>query len=293
MHAGDCRLIRPHEHDLGDGFTVRRLLPQAGRRSIGPFVFFDHMGPVRLPPGQGMDVRPHPHIGLATVTWLFEGCIRHRDSLGSDQDIRPGELNWMIAGHGIVHSERSPQAERETGARVHGIQTWLALPAGHEETAPAFHHYGAENLPRVEAEGVKIRVMAGEAWGVRSPVPLFSPTLFAEVRLQVGAHWHLPEGHDELGLYVVDGTLSAGGTRIRTGEMAVFGRMPAPLLAQDECLLVLVGGAPLDGPRIVWWNFVARDRKRIRQAGADWKAGRFGTVPGDDEECIPLPEGGP
>jgi redox-sensitive bicupin YhaK (pirin superfamily) len=286
--------VRPREHDLGDGFIVRRALPHAKARSVGPFVFFDHMGPVELKPGQGMDVRPHPHIGLATVTWLFEGSIRHRDSLGHDQEIRPGEVNWMTAGRGIAHSERSPRAMRERGGMLHGIQTWVALPAADAETDPDFHHYGADQFPQIERPGVRIRLMAGEAWDARSPVKVFAPTFFAEVRMQGGAELELPAGHAEQGVYLVEGDVAMGGHRLAPTEMGVHrGEAPPRLHADADSLLILVGGAPLDGPRIVWWNFVARDRARIEQAGRDWKEGRFGIVPGDEEEFIPLPEEGP
>jgi hypothetical protein len=270
---------------------VRRALPHAKARSVGPFVFFDHMGPVDLKPGQGMDVRPHPHIGLATVTWLFEGSIRHRDSLGHDQEIRPGEVNWMTAGRGIVHSERSPDAMRARGGRMHGIQTWVALPVSDAETEPAFHHYGADQFPALERPGARLRLMAGSAWGASSPVRVFAPTFFAEVHMQEGAELALPVEHLEQGVYVVEGAVEVGGERLVPGEMGVHrGEHPPLLRANDDSLLVLVGGAPLDGPRIVWWNFVARDRERIDQAGRDWKEGRFGIVPGDEKEFIPLPE---
>jgi len=291
MNNASFTRVHPRERDLGDGFIVRRALPHAQARSVGPFVFFDHMGPVELKPGQGMDVRPHPHIGLATVTWLFEGGIRHRDSLGHDQEIRPGEVNWMTAGRGIVHSERSPDDLRAQGGRLHGVQTWVALPAEHDETEPGFHHYDASQFPALERSGVRMRLMAGEAWGAASPVKVFAPTLFAEVRMQAGARLELPAEHPEQGVYVVDGEVEMGTERLAQGELGVHrGDDPPPLRARADSLLVLVGGAPLDGPRIVWWNFVARDRARIEQAGKDWKEGRFGIVPGDDKEFIPLPE---
>jgi redox-sensitive bicupin YhaK (pirin superfamily) len=286
------RLVRPREHDLGDGFVVRRVLPHARVRSVGPFVFFDHMGPVDFEPGKGLDVRPHPHIGLATVTWLFEGSIRHRDSLGHDQEIRPGEINWMTAGSGIVHSERSPTSARERGQTLHGIQTWVALPVADAETAPSFAHYAADGFPELQRPGARIRLMAGEAWDARSPVKVFSPTLFAEVRLQAGATLELPAEHIEQGVYVVEGEIEWGRERLQSTDMGVHrGASPPHMRASADSLLILVGGAPLDGPRIVWWNFVARDRERIEQAGRDWKQGRFGTVPGDAREFIPLPEG--
>lgn len=283
--------VHPREHDLGDGFIVRRALPHARMRNVGPFVFFDHMGPVQLKPGQGMDVRPHPHIGLATVTWLFEGSIRHRDSLGHDQEIRPGEVNWMTAGRGIAHSERSPQALREQGGMLHGIQTWVALPAADAEAEPAFYHYASDQFPEMERPGVRMRLMAGEAWDARSPVKVFAPTFFAEVRMREGAELDLPPEHAEQGVYVVEGEVDMGGERLAATDMGVHrGTHPPRLSAHSDSLLILVGGAPLDGSRIVWWNFVARDRERIEQAGRDWKEGRFGLVPGDETEFIPLPE---
>ncbi len=291
MSSASFERIRPREHDLGDGFIVRRALPHARARTVGPFVFFDHMGPAQFPPGQGIDVRPHPHIGLATVTWLFDGCIRHRDSLGNDQDIRPGEINWMTAGRGIVHSERSPEASREAGGWLHGIQTWVALPQADAETEPAFAHYGVDQFPELQGPGVRMRLMAGEAWGAVSPVRVFAPTLFAEIRMQAGAGLDLPQAHAEQGVYVVEGEVMMGEERLVRSEMGVHrGAAPPRLRAEGDCLLILVGGAPLDGPRTVWWNFVAHDRERIEQAKRDWKQGRFGTVPGDEEEFIPLPE---
>ncbi|NKZ39250.1 pirin family protein [Oleiagrimonas citrea] len=283
--------IEPKTHDLGDGFMVRRVLPHAQACSVGPFVFFDHMGPVDLPPGKGMDVRPHPHIGLATVTWLFDGCIRHRDSLGSDQEIHPGEVNWMTAGRGIVHSERTPDWKRDEGGRMHGIQTWVALPKADETVAPDFHHYATDQFPALELPGARLRLMAGSGWGAQSPVKVFAPTFFAEAHLQTGAELELPPEHEEHGVYVVEGELRFGEQRLDAFDMGVHRGPDAPKLqAVTPSTVILVGGAPLDGPRFVWWNFVASERSRIDQAGRDWKDGRFDTVPGDDEEFIPLPE---
>jgi redox-sensitive bicupin YhaK (pirin superfamily) len=278
-------------HDLGDNFMVRRMLPDRSVRKVGPFVFFDHFGPVRLPPGQGMDVRPHPHIGLATVTWLFEGCIRHRDSLGNQQDIRPGEINWMTAGRGIVHSERSPEESRQDGPALHGIQTWVALPGSDEETEPEFHHYSKDKLPLLEPLGAHLRLMVGHAWGQRSPVKVYAPMYFVEARLAEGARIDLPPEHDEHAVYVVEGEVALGEEILVKGCMGVHRAKAArEVRARAESLLILIGGAPLDGPRIVWWNFVARTRERIDLAAGDWKAGRFPEVPGDEEEFIPLPE---
>lgn len=283
--------LRGDLHDLGDGFMVRRMLPDASVRRVGPFVFFDHFGPVRLPPGKGMDVRPHPHIGLATVTWLFDGCIRHRDSLGNRQDIRPGEVNWMTAGRGIVHSERSPEEARGDGPTLHGIQTWVALPATDEEADPAFYHYPSDRLPVLERPGTRICLMVGQAWGERSPVKVHAPTFFAEVRVVKGGRFELPPEHREHGVYVVEGEVLLGQTPLEQGCMGTYrGEQPPSVVARRDSLLVLIGGAPLEGPRIVWWNFVARTRARIDLAAGDWKAGRFPVVPGDEDEFIPLPE---
>jgi redox-sensitive bicupin YhaK (pirin superfamily) len=284
------QLIEGRRHELGDGFAVRRLLPTLEARHVGPFVFFDHMGPADFAPGVGMDVRPHPHIGLATVTWLFEGAIRHRDSLGSLVDIRPGEVNWMTAGRGIVHSERTPPNERGAGHRLHGIQVWVALPQAEAETAPAFHHHAATDLPRFRRDGAELVLIAGDAYGERSPVPVFAPMYFIEARLQAGAELPLPGGHAEHGIYVVEGEVDWGGQIVTAERMAVRTASPLPgLRSRTASRLMLFGGAPLDGERHLWWNFVASTRARIEQAKADWAEGRFGLVPGDEKEAIPLP----
>ncbi|MCX7513528.1 pirin family protein [Frateuria hangzhouensis] len=285
------RLIEGRRHDLGDGFTVRRLLPALLARHVGPFVFFDHMGPADFAPGKGMDVRPHPHIGLATITWLFEGSIRHRDSLGSLADIRPGEVNWMTSGRGIVHSERTPPDERRGGQRLHGIQLWVALPREDAEVAPEFHHHSADELPRIDRDGAELLLIAGTAYGERSPVKVFAPMFLIEAHLADGATLEWPTGHPERGVYVVDGELAWGELAITADHMAVqAGGKAAPLRARGASRVMLFGGAPLDGERHLWWNFVAGSRERIEQAKADWTAGRFGVVPGDDQEFIPLPE---
>jgi hypothetical protein len=280
-------------HDLSGGLSVRRLLPALSARHVGPLVFFDHIGPADFAPGHGMDVRPHPHIGLATVTWLFEGAIRHRDSLGSCTDIRPGEVNWMTAGGGIVHSERTPPDERRDGHRLHGIQIWVALPQADAESAPAFYHHAATELPRVRRPGAELVLIVGTAYGQRSPVPTYAPMFIAEVRLAAGAELELPPEHAEHGVYVVEGDIEWDGLRVPASTMAVqtaIASAPAaPLRAHRDSLLMLFGGAPLDGERHLWWNFVASTRERIDQAKADWVDGRFGTVPGDDQEFIPLP----
>jgi hypothetical protein len=283
--------IVPRARDLGDGFTVRRSLPAAKRGSIGPFVFFDHMGPVALAPGHGLDVRAHPHIGLATVTYLFEGEILHRDSLGSVQAIRPGEVNWMTAGRGIAHSERTPPALRASGSRVHGLQVWVALPRDDEEIEPSFSHH--EGLPQVEDDGITVRVVLGDVFGVSSPAPTLSPTFYADVRIDATRRFAVPAKHEERGLYVVEGSISVGAERCGPGELLVL-EAGAEVLVQAEtgARLVAFGGAALEGPRYVWWNFVSSRRERIVQAAEDWKAGNFASVPGETER-IALPERGP
>jgi redox-sensitive bicupin YhaK (pirin superfamily) len=286
------RLIaNAREHDLGDGFIVRRMLPVLQARHVGPFVFFDHMGPVSFPPGKGMDVRPHPHIGLATVTWLFDGAIRHRDSLGSLADIRSGEVNWMTSGRGITHSERTPPELRDSGQQLHGIQVWLALPQADAEVEPEFHHHAREALPRIGQPGVEGVLIAGNAYGVRSPVKVFASMFMLEMNLQAGAELALPIEHAERGVHVINGSVRWGDLHIGKQEMAVqAGDQPPPLRANEASRLILFGGAPLDGERHLWWNFVASSRERIEQAKADWREGRFPKVPGDEDEFIPLPD---
>jgi redox-sensitive bicupin YhaK (pirin superfamily) len=276
-----------------DGFEVARLLPAAERRMVGPFIFFDHFGPATIPPGQGFDVRPHPHVNLATVTYLFQGGMFHRDSLGSQQRIEPGAINWMTAGRGIVHSERTPPDLRATGSQAHGLQLWVALPRAAEESAPSFTHYPAEVLPPVDAgEGVSVRVLVGTAFGVSSPVAVLSPTVYAEIRLPAGSRLELPSDHEQRGVYVVDGAITAAGVRAERQQLVVFRRGVRPVLRAEApgAHVVLIGGEPLDGPRHIWWNFVSSSKERIEQAKADWKAMRIGTIPGDDREFIPLPE---
>ena len=281
--------IVPQLRDLG-GFQVRRVLPSPHRRAVGPFVFFDQAGPTTFPPGSGIDVRPHPHIGLATVTYLFAGEILHRDSLGSVQPIRPGAVNWMTAGRGIVHSERTSPEVRASGGPLFGIQAWVALPTADAEMAPAFVHHPAESLPVIEREGAVIRLIAGTLFGHTSPVETASPTLYAEIRLAAGARLEVPVAAAERALYPVDAPLVVDGRRWAEAEMLVLREGAAPVISADAPVRVmLLGGAPLDGPRIVWWNLVAGSRARIEQAKADWQAGRFPAVPGDDE-FIPLPD---
>ncbi|RUL69609.1 pirin family protein [Dyella choica] len=277
-------------HDLGDGFVVRRMLPVLTARHVGPFVFYDHMGPAEFAPGKGLDVRPHPHIGLATVTWLFEGSIRHRDSLGSVADITPGAVNWMTAGRGIAHSERTPPEARRSGQRMHGIQVWVALPRAHEEMEPEFHHHDAESLPCIRQPGAELVLIAGSAYGSASPVKVFAPMFFIQAQLEAGAEIALPEEHAERGVHVIEGEVSWGDLVLGAAQMAVQADAPAPLVrANGTCRLMLFGGAPLDGERHLWWNFVSSSRERIEQAKADWAAQRFGKVFGDEEEFIPLP----
>ena len=283
-------LIEPRLHDLGDGFLVRRLLPFRLRRHVGPFVFFDHIGPADIAPGRGLDVRPHPHIGLATVTYLYEGALGHRDSLGCEQVIRPGDVNWMTAGRGIVHSERTPAAERAAGHRMHGIQTWIALPQAHEEDAPEFLHHDAAALPQAEHDGVRLRVIAGRAFGMESPVRVYAPTLYVDVQLAPGSELVLPTEHEERAIYVVDGRVRIDGEVVPAERMLVCAADgDVRIVADTVARVLLCGGAALDGERFLWWNFVSSSRERIERAKADWLAQRFGQVPGESE-FIPLPE---
>jgi redox-sensitive bicupin YhaK (pirin superfamily) len=283
-------------HDLGDGFFVTRLLPQAARRSIGPFVFFDYFGPVDFSPGKGIDVRPHPHIGLATVTYLFDGSQMHRDTLGSVQEIAPGDVNWMTAGRGIAHSERTGDAVRAAGHRLHGIQSWIGLPQADEEASPAFQHFGVRDLPEREDKGVTLRVIAGEAFGLKSPVKVFSPIFYADARFAPGGALHYGAEHEERALFVIDGEIQTGGGKNGVevhGPGAMLALEPGEevtLYADAPARVMLLGGAALDGPRHIWWNFVSSSRDRIERAKQEWKDGKFGLIPGDDKEFIPLPE---
>jgi redox-sensitive bicupin YhaK (pirin superfamily) len=282
-------VVEPRPRDIG-GFEVRRVLPVAQRRSVGPFVFFDQIGPATLAAEHGVDVRPHPHIGLATVTYLFQGEILHRDTLGSVQVIRPGDVNWMTAGSGIAHSERTPPETRKTGGPLFGIQSWVALPKAHEEADPAFFHHPVATLPVIEGEGKTVRIIAGTAFGKRAPVATFSETLYCDVLLKAGAKIDVPIDHEERAIQPVAGRLSIAGRTIEPGSMLVLrAGMPVTIEALEDARLMLLGGAPLDGPRHMWWNFVSSSQERIEQAKADWKAGRFGQVP-RETEFIPLPE---
>jgi redox-sensitive bicupin YhaK (pirin superfamily) len=272
------------------GFQVRRLLPDLRCRSLGPFVFVDEMGPAELAPGQGIDVRPHPHINLATVTFLFDGAISHRDSVGSVQDIEPGDVNWMVAGSGIVHSERTPALLRGPGHRLHGLQTWLALPQANEEVAPLFSHHPVSSLPDVPGEGLQLKLLAGSAFGLRSPVGVYSPTLYMAGRMAAGSTLRLDSEHPERGVYLLSGDLLIDDQPLASSSLAVLKRGAEPLLsARSDCEIAILGGAPLDGTRRLWWNFVSSRPERIEQAKADWRGGRFASVPGETE-FIPLPD---
>lgn len=281
-------VIDARRKDLG-GFEVGRILPFARRRMVGPFVFLDHMGPATLAPGGGLDVRPHPHIGLSTVTYLFEGEILHRDSLGYTQPIRPGEVNWMTAGRGIVHSERSDAAFRVHGGPMHGMQAWVALPERDEETDPAFHHQDAQQLPVFEGDGAWGRLIAGSAFGKTAPTRVFSPLFYVHWELTPGSSPPLPSDHEERALYVVRGQLEVDGHLMAAGQMLVLGPgQPPRMIARTEATVMALGGAPL-GHRYIWWNLVSSRAERIEQAKADWAAGRMTLPPGDDQEFIPLP----
>ena len=294
--AGDQRacdaiaqVIVPRTSDLG-GFQVRRALPSAQRRMVGPFIFLDEMGPVEFRSGQGLDVRPHPHIGLATVTYLFAGEIMHRDSLGSVAAIRPGEVNWMTAGRGIAHSERTAPDHRRAGEPLHGLQCWVALPAELEESAPAFIHHDAAELPVEAGEGKTVRLIAGALYGKTSPLATLTPTIFADVTLAAGASLPLDADAEERAIYVVSGEIDILGDRFSAGRLLVF--RPGDRItvtAVTPTRLAILGGAAMDGPRHIWWNFVSSRRDRIEAAKADWKSGRFDPVPGD-AEFTPLPE---
>jgi len=283
-------IILPRTRDLGDGFEVRRVLPAAGRRMVGPFIFFDQMGPLDMKPGRGFDVRPHPHIGLATVTYLFDGEIFHRDSVGSALAIQPGAVNWMTAGRGIAHSERSAPETRARGGRMFGMQSWVALPKKFEETEPGFAHHPASSLPVVEGQGVTVRLIAGELFGASAPVQTLSDMFYADVTLAAGARVELPAGHEERAAYTVDGTISVDGGSHGAGQLLVFkpGATVTLQAGAAPARVMLLGGEPMDGPRHIWWNFVSSSPERIEQAKADWRAGRFAPVPGETD-FVPLP----
>jgi redox-sensitive bicupin YhaK (pirin superfamily) len=284
--------IRGQEKDLGGGFRVSRLLPSAACRAVGPFVFLDHFGPLKFQPGMNIDVRPHPHIGLATVTYLFDGAIMHRDSLGSVQRIEPGAINWMSAGRGIVHSERTPDDLRHRVFDVHGLQLWVALPRDCEEGEPSFHHTAAPLLPRFTEAGLEVRVLVGTAFGHTSPVKAASETLFVAMRVAADAEVDLPSLAPELAVAAIGGDILIDGKRVERGTLAVLEReRPVRLRAIDGGDVIVIGGAALDEPRFLWWNFVSSSKERIRKAAEDWANHRMGQVPGETDE-IPLPASG-
>ena len=288
-------LIIPRARDLG-GFEVRRALPAPKRQMVGPFIFFDQMGPAEFLPSRGMDVRPHPHIGLATISYLYRGRMHHRDSLGTDQWIEPGAVNWMVAGHGITHSERTDDATQKDPMPFFGIQTWVALPKDHEDRAAEFVHAAPDELPMIEAEGKSVRLILGSAYGETAPVETASEMFYADAVLQAGAGIPLPDNHEDRGVYVVEGSVTVAGDTFEAGQMMVFrpGDNVSLHAGPQGARLMLLGGATLEGPRHIWWNFVASSKERIEEAKEawrreDWADGRFQLPPGDDQEFIPLP----
>ncbi|MEI9885172.1 MAG: pirin family protein [Rhizomicrobium sp.] len=285
-------IIKGKPRDLGDGFHVSRLLPSIEHRAVGPFVFFDYFGPVTFAPGKGIDVRPHPHIGLATVTYLFEGSQMHRDSIGSEQEIAPGDVNWMTAGRGIAHSERTGHATRAQGHRLHGIQSWVGLPTRDEEAPPSFQNVASRDLPTLEQGGVRLKIVTGEAFGLKSPVRVFSPIFYADAQFAPGSSLTVAPEYQERAVFVIgDGGIEIEGESHGDGTMIVLREgEPATLRATGAARAMLLGGAPLDGPRHLWWNFVSSSKERIERAKAEWKGGKFAAIPGDDKEFIPLPD---
>lgn len=287
--SGIKTVIRPKAKDIG-GFEVRRALPSIEARTVGPFIFFDQMGPATFAPGTGIDVRPHPHIGLSTLTWLVEGEIMHRDSLGYEQPIRPGEVNWMTAGTDIVHSERTPDDVRAAGHNLLGLQVWMALPSDNQEADPSFQHYEAADIPTVELNGAKVTIVAGDAWGATSPVSVYSRTLYADVRIEAGATLEIPTSHEERAIYVVSGTVKLGEEEFGEATMIVLRENETvPVHAPGGAHLALIGGDKLKHPRRLWWNFAHTDNTMIEDAKNRWKNGEFAMVEGDDE-FIPLPD---
>jgi redox-sensitive bicupin YhaK (pirin superfamily) len=283
-------VIVPRVRDLGDGFNVRRALPHGRRQMVGPFIFFDHFGPVQFIAGHGMDVRPHPHIGLATVTYLFDGSILHRDSEGNIQEIVPGAMNLMTAGRGIAHSERTPEVQRATGQQMLGLQSWIALPAGKEEIDPSFQHFGAATLPVVEDTGLKARIIAGSAFGATSAVAMVSDWFYAEVTADAGVAVPLDATYEERAIYLVEGEVDIAGDKFAAPQMLIF--RPGDRITikpVTKTRMMFLGGTAMEGPRHIWWNFVSSRKERIEAAKEDWKTGRFGPVP-DETEFIPLPE---
>ena len=289
-------LIIPRSRDLG-GFEVRRALPAPKRQMVGPFIFFDQVGPAELLTGQGIDVRPHPHIGLGTVTYLYRGEFHHRDSTGADQIIRAGALNWMVAGRGVSHSERTTPEGRSGPQSLMGIQTWVALPDSHEDMAPTFEHYGAQALPVIADRGVTVRLILGNAYGKVAPARMFSETFYADVTLEAGARLPMPDNHEDRGIYIVEGSISIAGQDFEAPQMMVFrpGDRITVSAGERGARLMILGGATLPGPRYIWWNFVASSQERIEEAKAEWRSGNWGQgrfdLPADDrDEHIPLPE---
>lgn len=288
-------LIVPRARDLGS-FEVRRALPAPKRQMVGPFIFFDQAGPAEFLTGQGIDVRPHPHIGLGTVTYLYRGAFHHRDSTGADQIVEPGAVNWMIAGRGVTHSERTPAAHRTGPSSLFGIQTWIALPEAHEEDAPSFEHHGADTLPEMRDGGVTARLILGEAYGAKAPARMHSETFYLDVTLQAGARFPLPDMHEDRGLYITEGSVEIAGDSFEAGRMMVFrpGDRITVRAGERGARLMALGGATMNGPRHIWWNFVASSRDRIEAAKEDWRAARWGQdrfdlPPQDRDEHIPLP----
>jgi redox-sensitive bicupin YhaK (pirin superfamily) len=289
MSSSIKAVLKPHLRDIGN-LAVRRVLPAMAARLVGPFIFFDHMGPATLPAGVGLDVRPHPHIGLATVTYLFEGAIMHRDSLGSLQKIVPGDVNWMTAGKGIVHSERTPDEERANGSTVHGIQTWVALPLADEDSEPSFEHHPASTLPQLERNGVALRIIAGTAFGHTAPARTYSGTLYVAAEFAPGSAIALEPEHEERGVYLVDGDLSIDGTPLEVAQMAVLAPDETVTLASSNgARVMMLGGEKLEGERFIEWNFVASSRDKIEHAKTAWTNQQMGQVPGETD-WIPLPE---
>jgi redox-sensitive bicupin YhaK (pirin superfamily) len=283
-------LIKPHTKDLGSGFMVRRLLPSHPHKMVGPFIFFDHMGHADFAPGDGLDVRPHPHIGLATVTYLFEGAILHRDSLGTVQEIHPGDVNWMTAGAGIAHSERSPERLRNSGGALHGIQIWIALPKEHEKIEPSFEHHPAASLPMIAADGLNLRLIAGSAFGMTSPVTTFSPMFYCALEMEEGVRFELPAEYAQRAVYLAEGAVDLDGAPLAERHMAVpTDAQTLTIEAKTRARVMLLGGDPIDGDRFIWWNFVASSKEAIQEAKERWRAQEFGKVP-DETEWIPLPD---
>ncbi|TCL08874.1 hypothetical protein BXY66_0915 [Shimia isoporae] len=288
-------VIVPRARDLG-GFEVRRALPAPKRQMVGPFIFFDQAGPAEFITGSGVDVRPHPHIGLGTVTYLYKGEFEHRDSLGTHQMIYPGEVNWMVAGNGVTHSERTSEETRKAPSSLFGIQTWIALPEDREDDPAMFEHHGKEALPFLEGEGKQLRLILGNAWGERAPVTMMSETFYADVILQAGAKLPMPDDHEDRGLYVSEGSVEIAGEVFEAGRMMVFrpGDAITVTAGPAGARLMALGGETMNGPRHIWWNFVSSSKEKIeaaKQAWAegDWEHGRFQLPPGDDAEFIPLP----